>query len=421
MRNHDTTAIGFVGGGQLAMMVAQEASYMKDKSDGGVDFKINILDPTPNCPAHRYANRHIVADFKDEDAIKQLAAISDVISYEIELGNADALTKLKAQGFKMFPGPETLAIVQDKYTQKEFLRSRGIPVADFVKIGSLEELRKFAKDYGYPSMLKARRDSYDGRGNFLIQGQDRVEEAYRKFAGRRMMLERFVPFEKEVSVIAARGLSGEIATYPVGENIHEDSILRMTIMPARVSDQVRDRAQELAAKVMAAFGDCGVFGIEMFVCDDGRIVVNEVAPRVHNTGHGTLEKFAFDTSQFEQHLRSISGMPLGHTRIKRPVVMQNILGEKGGFSGAYKISGDDEVPMMVPGAHIHLYGKDEVRPLRKMGHISVVGSVDVFGPYSDTKLIIDDYDAEYPMDERSMSTLIRRAEVARGLVHMVPA
>jgi 5-(carboxyamino)imidazole ribonucleotide synthase len=393
---------------------------MKDKSDGEVDFRINILDPTPNCPAHRYANRHIVADFKDEDAIKQLATISDVISYEIELGNADALTKLNAEGARMFPSPQTLRTIQDKYTQKEFLRSRGVPVADFVEIGSLEELRKFAKDYGYPSMLKARRDGYDGRGNFLVRGEDQVEEAYRKFEGRELMLERFIPFGKEVSVIAARGVSGEIAAFSVGENIHEDSILKMTIMPARTSGDISDGAQRLAARVMAAFGDCGVFGIEMFVCDDGRILVNEVAPRVHNSGHGTLEKSAFDTSQFEQHLRSISGMPLGCTRIRRPVVMQNILGEKGGFSGPYKVVGDDEARMMVPGAHVHLYGKGEVRPLRKMGHVSVVGGVDVFGLYSDAKLIIDD-NPEDPMDERSVSTLIRRAELARQLVRVVPA
>ena len=413
-----STNVGFVGGGQLAKMTAQEALYMKEESLGAVNFSINILDPTPNCPAHNYATHHVIGEFKSPNAIRKLADLSDIITYDIELGKADALIELRDKGVGIYPSPETLEIIQDKYIQKDFLRSKGIPVPNFVEIDSLKELRKYARDFGYPSMLKARRDTYDGRGNFLIEKEDQLETAYNTFKDRSLMLEEFVEWEKEVSVIAARSASSELAIYPVGENIHEDSILKMTIMPARISAETSREAENIASRVMDAFGDRGVFGIEMFAYD-GKILVNEVAPRVHNTGHGTFEKHAFYTSQFEQHLRSISGMPLGSTRIKKPVVMHNILGEKNGFSGPYKILGEEEVSL-IPGAHLHLYGKEEVRPKRKIGHVSVVGSVNVYDYDDDTMNIIFEENEDVSFDVRSLDTVIKRTEFARKLLKIVP-
>jgi len=387
---------GFVGGGQLAMMTAQEAKYMNEKQ--GTKFSINILDPGKNCPAHPFVDHHIVADFRDPDALSELAAISDVLTYEIELGNAQALKKLSNSGIKILPSPASLEIIQDKFTQKQFLRDSGIPVTDFVEVSDEISLGSNASEFGFPVMLKDRRDAYDGRGNYPSQNMNELLDYYKFLKGknRTLMLEKFVPFEKEVSVIAARGHDGQIATFPVGENIHEDSILKMTIMPARISGAVSIEANEVARKVIEAFGTFGVFGIEMFVWGE-KVLVNEVAPRVHNTGHGTLEKDAFSTSQFEQHLRAISGMNLGDTKMKRPVVMHNILGEKDSFSGPYEIEGMDLVSL-IPGAHLHLYGKEELRPKRKMGHISVVES-----------------------GKPDMETLISRAEKARSLLKFVPA
>ena len=408
--------VGFIGGGQLARMTAQEAAYMMERNPNLKNLEINILDPTTHCPAHEYATHHIVADFKDPDGIKQLADISDVLTYEIELGNAEFLIQLRDKGLRMYPSPETLQIIQDKFAQKSFLKSKGIPVTDFAETNSLEEMRKYATNFGYPCMLKTRRDAYDGRGNFVIKESSQLEAAYDRFKGRSLMLERFVNWEKEISVIAARGESGELATYPVGENMHIDNILEMTIMPARVNSETAGKAEKVARKVMEAFGDRGVFGIEMFVYDS-KILVNEVAPRVHNSGHGTLEKDAFETSQFEQHLRAISDLPLGNTHIKRPVVMRNILGDDNGYVGPYRI--ENEGVFEIPGAHLHIYGKEEVRPKRKIGHISVVGNMNVYNEDGTTNIIFDE-DDEAPSSDRSLEVLVRRANFARQLIKIVP-
>ena len=404
------------------MMTAQEAIVMKESSQA--NFSINILDPTRNCPAHPFVDHHLVADFKDANALNRLSDISDVITYEIELGNAEALIKLQDNGAKIFPTPQTLRIIQDKFIQKKFLRSKGIPVTDFAEVSNAENLTKTARDFGFPVILKDRRDSYDGRGNYPSSNIEELRRSYETLerSHRSLMLEKFVPFEKEVSVIAARGFHGNVRTFPVGENIHAESILKMTIMPARIRDAVAYKATMIAREVVDAFKDIGVFGVEMFVVD-GNVLVNEVAPRVHNTGHGTLEHDAFSTSQFEQHLRAISGLPLGNTAMMRPVVMHNILGEDNGFSGSYKILGEEEVSM-IPGAHLHLYGKEEVRPKRKMGHISIVGGENFKtqeGGESEPALYArygENPDRTY--DISSLPILIARAEQARRLLQFVP-
>jgi len=394
--------IGFVGGGQLAMMSAQEAERMRSDSGGEVDLRINILDPSVGSPAHHLAAQHVIADFKDVKGIETLAEISDIVTYEIELGNVDALVALREKGIaKVLPSPETLGIIQDKYAQKEFLRSHGIPVPRQVEISDPEMLRTRLGDFGYPAMLKSRRDSYDGRGNYLIRGPGDIVRALKFLAGRSLMLEEFVRWDREVSVIAARSVNhGEISAFPVGENLHEDNILKMTVMPARLGKATSSEAERISRLVMEAFADYGVFGIEMFE-RGGELLVNEVAPRVHNTGHGTLERDAFSTSQFEQHLRAITGLPLGDPTQKHPVVMHNILGQERGYVGPYSVEGIVEAEAL-PGVHVHMYGKEEVRPKRKMGHLSAVGGEEERG--------------KGLYDEERMQELIARALRARELI-----
>jgi len=398
----NTLKIGFVGGGQLAMMTALEARIISD-----YDFRINILDPSADCPAHKVAAEQIIGDFKDPTAIKRLAEISDIITYEIELGDVTALRELRNEGTEIHPSPETLEIIQDKLTQKKFLDQKGIPVPNFLEASNKDEIRRAVQDLGIPCLLKTRRDAYDGRGNFVIRRKEQIDLAHKKFVGKPVMVEEFVNFQKEVSIVVAKGRN-EVAAYPPGENYHEDGILIMTRMPAKISKEVEREAERIARRTLKAFDDQGVFGIEMFVVND-KILVNEVAPRVHNTGHGTLEKSAFEASQFEQHLRAISSAPLRGTEIRKPVVMQNILGSKDSFIGPYTIMGAKEVNIL-PGVHLYLYGKKEVRPLRKLGHLSVVGN--------DQERA--DEISDLSRDESNMDVLVSRARSAHSMLKVVP-
>ncbi|MDE1831741.1 MAG: 5-(carboxyamino)imidazole ribonucleotide synthase [Thaumarchaeota archaeon] len=355
--------LGIIGGGQLGMMLTESAKNMPEHIS-----KVIVLDPTKNCPAARAGAEQIVADFKDKNAIVELSIQSDIITYEIESGNSEVLESLKAQ-VSVNPSPATLRIIQDKFTQKTFLRDNGIPVPEFLQIESLIDLKKKIPIFGYPVLLKARRDAYDGKGNFKIENYDQVEPAYKLFEGRHMMIEKQVDFKMEVSVIAARNTVGDIVTYPVVENIHEENILEMTIAPARVDTSIAKNAENIAKKTMEVLHGAGVFGIEMFVTHDNQILVNEIAPRVHNSGHHTLQ--SSDTSQFEQHLRAILGLPLGSTRLRHYAVMHNVLGPKD-FSGRYK-------PITLgnkDGVYLKMYNKDEAKPQRKLGHINIIDLYD---------------------------------------------
>ena len=349
--------LGIIGGGQLGMMITEAAQNLEEVS------KIIVLDPTENCPAAKVGAEQIVADFKDEDAIKKLSKLSDIITYEIESGNSDVLKKLETYT-EINPSPDTLRIIQDKLLQKQFLKENDIAVAEFVKIENKNELIDVIDKMGLPVLLKTRRDAYDGRGNYKINSKSEIDDALDLFAGKTLMVEKFVKFEKEVSVIAARNTKGEIATYPVVENIHENNILRTTIAPGRVSEKVKKQAEKIAEKTMEVLHGAGVFGIEMFVTADDEILINEIAPRVHNSGHHTLQ--SCDTSQFEQHLRAILGMELGNSSIKSPTIMYNILGPKT-FKGEYNVlfKKQDNV-------YLKMYGKLESKPQRKIGHINIV-------------------------------------------------
>ena len=348
--------LGIIGGGQLGMMITEAAQNLNDEIS-----EITVLDPTENCPAAQAGAKQIIGDFKDKDAIVKLAEQSDIITYEIESGNTDVLSKLKAE---IEPSPSTLSIIQDKLSQKKFLSKNGLPVSQFYEIVSLDDLHEKINELSLPVLLKARRDAYDGRGNFKITSPDEVEKAYRHFEGKSLMVEKFVNFKMEVSVIAIRNTKGEIATYPMVENIHEDNILKITIAPARVSDDVIRNAGEIAKKTMQVLNGAGVFGIEMFIDQNNKILINEIAPRVHNSGHHTLQ--SCKTSQFEQHLRAILGLDLGSTDLVHKTVMYNILGPDG-FEGKYK-----PVQLEKDGVYLKMYGKNVSKPQRKLGHFNVV-------------------------------------------------
>jgi len=348
--------LGIIGGGQLGMMITEAAKNLSEYIS-----EIIVLDPTENCPAAQAGAKQIVGDFKDELAILKLAELSDIISYEIESGNTDVLSKLKAE---IEPSPSTLSIIQDKLLQKTFLSENELPVSQFYEITSLDDLREKIKDLGLPVLLKSRRDAYDGRGNFKITSSNEIEKAYQHFDGKSLMVEKFVNFKMEVSVIAARNTKGDIATYPLVENIHENNILKTTIAPARVSDDVISNAGEIAKKTMEVLKGAGVFGIEMFIDQDDKILINEIAPRVHNSGHHTLQ--SCKTSQFEQHLRAILGLELGNTDLIHRTVMCNILGPDG-FEGKYK-----PVELEKDGVYLKMYGKSVSKPQRKLGHFNIV-------------------------------------------------
>ena len=350
--------LGVIGGGQLGLMLTEAAKQMPEYIS-----QVVVLDPTPNCPASQAGAKQIIADFKDEDAIFELAEKSDIITYEIESGNSDVLKKLENKSI-INPSPDTLKIIQDKLEQKKFLLKNKIPVAEFTEINNLDELKKIIDDFGLPVLLKVRKDAYDGRGNYKISSIDEISKAYMSFSNKPMMVEKFVDFKMEISVIASRNTNGEIATYPVVENIHEENILRMTIAPARVSDIVRNKAESIAYKTMEVLKGAGVFGIEMFVTNNDEVLINEIAPRVHNSGHHTLQ--SSKTSQFEQHLRAILGLELGSTELIHHTVMYNVLGPAN-FHGRYKpitVEADD--------VFLKMYGKEISKTKRKLGHFNVV-------------------------------------------------
>ena len=355
-----TKRLGIIGGGQLGMMITEAAKNLSEYIS-----EITVLDPTENCPAARVGAKQIVGDFKDELAILKLAEQSDIITYEIESGNTDVLSKLKA---KVEPSPSTLGIIQDKFLQKTFLSENELPVSQFYEIRSLDELHEKIKELGFPVLLKSRRDAYDGRGNFKITSSDEIEKAYHHFDGKSLMVEKFVNFKMEVSVIAARNTKGDIVTYPLVENIHENNILKMTIAPARVSDDLISKAGNIAKKTMEVLKGAGVFGIEMFIDQDNKIIINEIAPRVHNSGHHTLQ--SCKTSQFEQHIRAILGLKLGSTDLIHKTVMCNILGPDG-FEGKYK-----PIELENDGVYLKMYRKDISKPQRKIGHFNVVDMSD---------------------------------------------
>lgn len=350
--------IGIIGGGQLGKMMILDAKRL--------DYYFVILDPTPNCPADSIADEHIIAGFDDIEAIKELASKVDVVTYEFEHINVKALQTLEENGHKVYPSSETLLHIQNKYDQNVWLRKHNIEVPDFIGVETKEDIKAAAEKLGYPIILKTCTGGYDGKGNAVISTEEEVDQAYESLGSGELslMVEELVPFEKEVSILVCRSTNGDIKVFPVAENVHVNSILDETTVPAVISESTNHEAMEVAKKAIQAFHGYGMLCIELFVKKDGHILVNELAPRPHNSGHYTIE--GCYTSQYENHIRAILGQPLGDTSLIRPTAMKNIIGETNGVANVMGLEKAYENPCV----KIHLYGKETVSVGRKMGHIT---------------------------------------------------
>jgi len=358
--------VGIIGGGQLGRMMILEGKKM------GIQFA--VLDPDPKAPSVSLADTHITGNYHNRDKIRELAEISDVLTYEFEHIDGVFLKDLEEEGMIIYPSSRSLLMIQDKFRQNRFLKEKGLSLPKFMKVDNLEDLEKAGEKLGYPLMLKATTGGYDGKGNAIILDPDGREGAFFDLKGekqsRELMAEEYIDYDMELSVIAARGDYGAIALYPPSENRHENSILKRTVVPADISFDIRAKAEALAKDTIEVLEGMGVFTIEMFVTKTGEVLINEIAPRVHNSGHYTIE--ASETSQFEQHIRAILGLPLGDTSLKRPFAgMINLLGGVR-KEGKPEILGVKEV-LETRGAHFHFYEKKRVKPGRKMGHITVTG------------------------------------------------
>jgi 5-(carboxyamino)imidazole ribonucleotide synthase len=360
--------IGIVGGGQLGKMLAMDAKRL--------GLKVNILDPSYDCPASSIADEHIVAGFNDRQGIMRLAEMSHVLTYEIELVDADVLKELEDKGYKVRHPLYVVKVTQDKYMQKFILSKHGIPTARFMLIdGNLSDISSL----GYPLVIKVRKGGYDGRGNIVIRSKEdleslRLKEFIRRYSSKDNIgfyAEEYVNFVKEISVIVARAYDGSSVAYPVAENIHDDGILDTSIVPARIDEHTYNKARGIARDVIDAFNGIGVFGVEMFLTSDGSIMVNEIAPRVHNSGHYTIE--ACNVSQFEEHIRAIMDMPLVEPRmICNSAVMVNILGNDA-VNGKYALSNIDAL-LSIDGLRLHIYGKSTNKGRRKLGHMTILSN-----------------------------------------------
>ena len=345
------SVIGVLGGGQLGRMLAMAA--------GRLGFDVAVLDPEPSAPAHRVAAQAIVGPYEDPGALKALADVADVITFEFENVPASAIEVLEAAGAAVAPNARALAIAQDRLDEKRFLNEAGAPTVGFAEANGPQDIEAALEKLGRPLLIKGRRGGYDGKGQAWIQQPREAASVFEAVGAQPAIAEAPADFRRELSVIAARGRDGEIALYPLAENYHEAGILRRTLAPATVGDRTRAQAERIAATLLAALDYVGVIGIELFERDDGRLLVNEFAPRVHNTGHWTLDGCEVD--QFEQHIRAIAGWPLGPTHAIARVEMTNLIGAEA--NDWAKLAAEPET-------RLWLYGKAEVRPGRKMGHVN---------------------------------------------------
>lgn len=354
-----STRIGIIGGGQLGLMLSEAARAMGYAG-------ITVLDPTPDCPASVIAEQ-IVGSLQDSTALRQLAERADILTYEIEHISTTALQTLHDAGVCIYPAPQLLATIQNKYVQKEFLARHNIPVAPYCAIETRADLEHAIATWGYPLVLKARKDAYDGRGNARINGAADIEPALAKLGDRELYVEQCLTLEKELGLMIARNARGETAVYPVVEMQHARDICESVLAPARITPQQAAQAQEMALRAIDCLQGIGIFGVELFLDPAGRLWLNEIAPRPHNLGHYTIEGCV--TSQFEQHLRAVTNLTLTSTALRYPaVVMENILGTRNGPAEPRWSADYDREHVFV-----HFYGKRETRVDRKMGHITVVG------------------------------------------------
>lgn len=350
------TTLGMLGGGQLGRMFTIAARTM--------GYEVVVLDPDKESPAGKLATTHICADYSDQVALDQIAKNCDAITTEFEnvpAATLDALAKTKP----VRPGAKAISIAQDRIQEKNFLKDNGFTTAPFAVIHSLEDLKNSISEIGTPSILKVSRFGYDGKGQFGINTESDIEKAWQALEGEACVLEQRMPLDIEVSVVLARGTQGEVATYPVSENIHEGGILDVSVVPARIDKALEEQVIDMAKEITTALDYIGLMAVEFFI-SNGKILVNEIAPRPHNSGHYTLD--ACLTDQFEQQVRAVCGLPLGDTTLLSPVVMINMLGDiwHGGQAPKWQKLLDH------PNVKLHLYGKREARPGRKMGHFNVL-------------------------------------------------
>ncbi len=361
--------LGILGGGQLARMLGGAATAL------GLD--VAIMEQAADSPAGRLTRHEIVGASDDEMALRRLAKVAPVITLENEFVPARSLYLLESYGATVVPGPAPLAVVQDKLHQRARLDEAGLPVPAFRPVAEPCDVLRAADDLGWPLLLKRRRNGYDGYGNRTLYGPDDVEPAFAALCGpeerpaaeRALLVEEYVDFERELAVMVARGLDGETRLYPVVETVQRNHICHHVYAPAGVAPGVIERASSMARSAAEAVGLYGMVGVELFLRADGGVLVNELAPRVHNSGHYSIEGCV--TSQFENALRAALGLPLGETALRAPAaVMVNLLGTRDAPGRPDGLA----AALAVPGAHVHIYGKRRSRPGRKMGHVTALGA-----------------------------------------------
>ena len=347
------STIGVLGGGQLGRMLAEAASRL--------GFDVAVLERDADSPAGRVAKTLFVAQYDDAAALRSLAEVSDVVTYEFENVPAQAVETLTALGVAVAPGPRALAVAQDRADEKAFLNAQGVATVAFATAATPAEATQAAAKIGAPCLMKTRREGYDGKGQRWVEHVAEAEAAFAALGGAPVVVEAPADFVRELSIIAARGRDGAIVAYPLAENHHEGGVLRRSVAPAAVAPAVAAQAERIAAKILAGLDYVGVVGVELFELADGRLLVNEIAPRVHNTGHWTQDGCEVD--QFEQHVRAVAGWPLAPARAIARVEMVNLLGAEADAWPRYAAE---------PETRLHLYGKREAKPGRKMGHINRV-------------------------------------------------
>ncbi|MEN7550354.1 5-(carboxyamino)imidazole ribonucleotide synthase [Rapidithrix thailandica] len=352
---HQNFKLGVLGGGQLGRMLIQP----------GANFNVHIkvLDPDPHAPCARLATEFVQGSLTDFDTVVKFGEDVDVLTIEIENVNTDALDELVKRGVEVYPQPHIIKLIQDKRTQKQFYKDHQIPTSDFVLVDNLEEAKQYTEML--PAVQKLGKEGYDGRGVQVINSEQDFEKGFDASS----VLEKRVDIDKEISIIIARNPSGEIKTFPAVELVyHEQNLVDYLISPAHLSQGIEERAKEIATDLVEKLGFTGLLAVEMFVDQSGKILVNEVAPRPHNSGHQTIE--GNYTSQYEQLLRAVLDLPLGDTRLRGRSAMVNVLGAEG-YEGSAYYEGFDKV-MALPGTYIHLYGKKLTKPFRKMGHVTIL-------------------------------------------------
>ena len=356
------TRIGIIGGGQLAKMTALAGLQL--------GCNVVVLERKSEGPAIHLASHSFVGDWDNPDDLIRLARHSDVVTLENEFVDANGLAVLEKNGHPLIPGSACIAKVQDKLIQKQTLSDAGLPVPGFHSIKSRDEIKKIANKIGWPLVVKARRNGYDGKGNATVNNEHEIDAAWSKLDGdhRSLYVEAFCPFKSELAIIITTAANGESVAYPLVESVQHDHICHIIRAPARVSENTLITATDIAKQAVKAVGGTGSFGVEMFLTEDNQVLINELAPRVHNSGHYTIE--ACVCSQFENHVRAVLGLPLGSTTMMKPAaVMINLLGQGNGPGYPAGL----QQALAIPGVHIHIYGKDKSMTGRKMGHITALG------------------------------------------------